>query len=57
LRLAGRVNLLTTCFPDETQGKENVHGDLAHCVGFVKPLQERAKLVDKLREICAVVPG
>jgi hypothetical protein len=43
-------------FADETQGKENVHRDLAHCVGFVKPLQQRAKLVDKLREICAVVP-
>lgn len=56
LRLAGQSNGPNPCFAEETQGKENMHGDSAYGVGFGKPLQERAKLVDKLREICAVVP-
>lgn len=56
LRLAGQSNRSNACFPEETQGKENTHGDLAYWVSSAKPLEDCVRDVDKLREICAVVP-
>lgn len=56
LRLAGQSKSSKARFPEETQGKENMHGYLAYWVSSAKPLEDSLRDVDKLREICAVVP-
>lgn len=56
LRLAEHPISERSCFPEETRGKENVQSNFANSKWFVKPLQEKWRVVDKLREICAVVP-
>ena len=48
---------LDRMFSRRTQRQGKYARNPTHCVGGVKPLENWARLVDKLREICAVVRG